>query len=193
MTNESRKLGITLPSPPEPIASCVTYVRSGNLVYTPGHGPLRVDGTWVVGRVGADLTIEEAAEAALVSGLGLIATLRNHLGSLDAVSRVVKLMWMVNCHPEFVHHPAVINGCSDLLAEVLAKRVGTPGPGRSFVTSDGNTCRHRGNSREKMNPGRRTTAIRVRCHAWLPGGVGLGHRSVPTLSVGTTTQSIMGS
>ena len=114
-----QELGLTMPSPPEPIASYVTFARSGNLVYTSGHGPLRADGTWVVGQVGTDLSVEEAAEAARVTGLGLIATLRNHLGSLDAVSRVVKLLGMVNCTSEFVDHPAVIDGCSDLLAHVF--------------------------------------------------------------------------
>ena len=63
--------------------------------------------------------IEEAAEAARITGLGLPATLQNHLGSLDAVSRIGKVLGMVNCTPEFVEHPSVINGCSDLLAEVF--------------------------------------------------------------------------
>ncbi len=90
-------------------------------MYTSGHGPLRADGTWIVGQVGTDLTVEEAAEAARVTGLGLIATLRNHLGSLDAVSRVVRLLGMINCTPTFVDHPAVINGCSDLLADVFGE------------------------------------------------------------------------
>jgi enamine deaminase RidA (YjgF/YER057c/UK114 family) len=116
-----QELGLTLPSPPEPIASYVTFARSGNLVYTSGHGPLRADGTWIVGRVGAELGVGEAAEAARVTGLGLIATLRKHLGSLDAVSRVVKLLGMVNCTTEFVDHPSVINGCSDLLADVFGE------------------------------------------------------------------------
>ena len=121
MSAEERieELGLELPSPPEPIASYVTFVRTGNVVYTSGHGPLHADGTWIVGKVGTDISVEEAAEAARITGLGLIATLRNHLGSLDKVSRVIKLLAMVNCTPDFVDHPAVINGCSDLLAEVF--------------------------------------------------------------------------
>ena len=121
MSAEERieELGLELPSPPEPIASYVTFARTGNVAYTSGHGPLRADGTWIVGKVGTDIGVEEAAEAARITGLGLIATLRNHLGSLDQVSRVIKLLAMVNCTPDFVDHPAVINGCSDLLAEVF--------------------------------------------------------------------------
>jgi enamine deaminase RidA (YjgF/YER057c/UK114 family) len=113
------ELGLELPSPPEPIASYVTFARTGNVVYTSGHGPLRANGTWIVGKVGIDIDVEEAAEAARITGLGLIATLRSHLGSLDDVTRVIKLLAMVNCTPDFVDHPAVINGCSDLLAEVF--------------------------------------------------------------------------
>lgn len=126
-----QELGLVLPSPPEPIASYVTFTETGNVVYTSGHGPLRADGTWVVGRVGDDLTVEEAAEAAAeaarVTGVGLIATLRNHLGSLERVVRVVKLLGTVNCVPDFVDHPTVIIGCSDLLAEVSATAAGMQG------------------------------------------------------------------
>jgi enamine deaminase RidA (YjgF/YER057c/UK114 family) len=113
------ELGLVLPSPPEPIASYVTFVRTGSVVYTSGHGPLRADGTWIVGKVGADMGIEEAAEAARITGLGIVATLRSHLGSLDYVGRVVKILGMINCTPDFTDHPSVINGCSDLFAEVF--------------------------------------------------------------------------
>ena len=101
MSAEERieELGLELPSPPEPIASYVTFARTGNVVYTSGHGPLRVDGTWIVGKVGADIGVEEAAEAARITGLGLIATLRNHLGSLDEVGRVIKVLGRVAIRP----------------------------------------------------------------------------------------------
>jgi enamine deaminase RidA (YjgF/YER057c/UK114 family) len=72
-----------------------------------------------VGKVGADMGVEEAAEAARITGLGIVATLRNHLGSLDHVGRVVKILGMINCTPDFTDHPSVINGCSDLFAEVF--------------------------------------------------------------------------
>lgn len=114
-----RELRLVLPSPTEPIASYVTFVRTGNLAYTSGHGPMRADGSWIKGKVGQDLDVDDAREAARVTGLGLLATLRNNLGSLDEVVRVVKVLGMVNCTPDFTDHPAVINGCSDLMAEVF--------------------------------------------------------------------------
>lgn len=113
------ELGLVLPSPPEPIASYVTFSTTGNVAYTSGHGPLRADGTWIIGKVGADMGVDEAAEAARITGLGLLATIQRHLGSLDAVSRIVKVLGMVNCTAEFVHHPSVMNGCSELLADVF--------------------------------------------------------------------------
>ena len=115
------ELGLVLPSPPEPIASYVTFARTTNVAYTSGHGPLRPDGSWVVGKVGAEIDVAEATEAARITGLGLLATLRIHLGSLDQVSRIVKVLGMVNCTPDFVDHSMVIDGCSDLLAEVFGE------------------------------------------------------------------------
>ena len=121
MTIEDRLigLGITLPSAPRPLASYVTFVRAGNLVWTSGHGPTGPDGKLVVGKVGADLTVEEGQVAARYTCINLIATLKDNLGSLDRVTRIVKVLGMVNCLPEFGQHPAVINGCSDLLVEVF--------------------------------------------------------------------------
>ena len=115
------ELGLALPTLPEPMASYLTLVRTTGLAYTSGHGPLRPDGSFIVGKVGVDIDTDEAREAARVTGLGLIATLRNHLGSLNEVSRVIKVMGMVNCTQDFVDHPSVIDGCSDLLAEVFGE------------------------------------------------------------------------
>lgn len=115
------ELGLTLPEPPTPVASYVTFARTGNTVHTSGHGPMRSDGTWVVGKVGRDLTLEEAKEAAYLTGLGLLATLRANLGSLDRVVRIVKVLGMVNAVDEFGDQPAVINGCSDLLVDVFGE------------------------------------------------------------------------
>ena len=112
------QLGIELPAAPQPVGSYVTFVRSGNLVFTSGHGSLSA-GKSFVGKVGADLDVAAGAEAARLTGLNLLATLREHLGSLDRVSRVVKVLGMVNCTPEFAEHPKVINGCSDLFVEVF--------------------------------------------------------------------------
>jgi enamine deaminase RidA (YjgF/YER057c/UK114 family) len=120
-TPESRlvELGIELPKPPKPVASYVTAVRAGDLVFTSGHGPSRLDGTVSIGKVGIDLDVKAGAEAARITGLNLLATLRNQLGSLDQVQRVVKMFGMVNCGPDFTDHPTVLNGCSDLFVEVF--------------------------------------------------------------------------
>jgi enamine deaminase RidA (YjgF/YER057c/UK114 family) len=124
MSAEARliELGIVLPPAPSPVASYVTIAETGNVAYTAGHGPLRADGTMIVGRVGEDLDVDEAREAARVTALGLLATIRQHLGSLDRVTRVVKILGMVNAVPDFGEHPAVINGCSDLFVEVFGPR-----------------------------------------------------------------------
>ena len=121
MTAEARltELGIDLPKAPRPMASYVTAARSGSLVFTAGHGPVRPDGTVVTGKVGADLDVDAGREAARLTALGLLSTLRAELGSLDRVARIVKVLGMVNCPPDFGHHPEVINGCSDLLVEIF--------------------------------------------------------------------------
>jgi enamine deaminase RidA (YjgF/YER057c/UK114 family) len=120
MTAEQRltELGIELPKPPRPVASYVTFVQTGNLVYTSGHGPQGPNGL-VVGKLGADLDVDAGREAARLTGLALLATLRAELGSLDRVTRIVKMLGMVNATPEFGDHPQVMNGCSDLLVEVF--------------------------------------------------------------------------
>lgn len=115
-------LGIELPPPPQPAANYVTFVRAGDLAYTSGHGPRRADGSFVTGRLGDDLDVAAGVEAARLTGLGLLATLRHELGTLDRVSRIVKVLGMVACTPDFGHHPTVINGCSDLLVAVFAER-----------------------------------------------------------------------
>jgi enamine deaminase RidA (YjgF/YER057c/UK114 family) len=105
-------------------------VQVKELVYVSGHGPLKADKTMITGRVGADLTEAQGKEAARFVGLAVLSSLRNHLGSLDRVTRLVKVLGMVNAAPDFQNHPAVINGFSDLMVEVF----GEPGKGaRSAV------------------------------------------------------------
>lgn len=116
-----RELGIDLPEPPKAQGSYVTTAVSGNLAYLCGHGPWRFDGSLVTGKVGAELTLAEGHDAARLTCLGMLATLRAHLGSLDRVTRVVKVFGLVNATPDFEEHPAVINGCSDLLVEVFGE------------------------------------------------------------------------
>ena len=111
------ELGLELTTNP-PMANYVPAVRTGNLVFLSGHGPFQ-DGKLIRGKLGADLDVEAGREAARAVMVQLLASLRAELGSLDAVARVVKLLCMVNCTPEFGEHPAVANGASDLLVEVF--------------------------------------------------------------------------
>src|SRR5204863_3828184 len=90
-----------------------------NLVYVSGHGPLQADKTLILGRLGADLDLEGGRRAARQVGLAMLATLREYLGSLNRVRRLVKTLGLVNCTPDFHQHPAVINGFSELMAEVF--------------------------------------------------------------------------
>ncbi len=103
-----------------PLANYVPAVRTGNLVYLSGHGPV-VDGSLIRGKLGADLDIEAGYAAARAVMVQLLASLRAELGTLDSVARVVKLLCMVNCTPEFGDQPAVANGASDLLVEVFGE------------------------------------------------------------------------
>jgi enamine deaminase RidA (YjgF/YER057c/UK114 family) len=117
-----KQLGLSLPKSPSPVANYVPAVRSGDLLFLSGVGPAQPDGTVVKGKLGRDLTVDEGYDAARLVGLSLLARLKIELGDLDKVGRVVKLLAMVNATPEFTEHPAVINGCSDLLVEVFGDR-----------------------------------------------------------------------
>jgi enamine deaminase RidA (YjgF/YER057c/UK114 family) len=117
------ELNLTLPPAPKPVATYVTAVRHGDLLYVSGHGPLRPDGTLHTGRLGADLDVAAGQAAARQTGLAILATVRSHLGSLDKVARLIKVLGLVNSTPEFAEQPKVINGFSDLMVEVF----GDPG------------------------------------------------------------------
>ena len=119
------ELGIELPIGSEPVANYRMAVRSGELLFVSGHGPVQRDGVKVRGKVGADLDLAAAREAARLVGVNLLGTVRRELGSLDAVRRVVKVLGMVNCAPGFDQTPAVIDGCSDLLVEVFGPEAGS--------------------------------------------------------------------
>jgi enamine deaminase RidA (YjgF/YER057c/UK114 family) len=114
-----KELNLDLPIPPRPMANYVTAARSGNLLFLSGHGPVKDGGVVYQGKVGRDLSIEQGREAARLTGLNLLATTRDALGSLDRVRRVVKVLGMVQCADDFTNHPAVINGFSDLMVEVF--------------------------------------------------------------------------
>jgi enamine deaminase RidA (YjgF/YER057c/UK114 family) len=119
-----QELHLILPNPPKPIAKYKPAVKLGNVLYVSGHGPLKPDGTMITGRVGADATLEQGKEAARVVGLAILSSVRNTLGSLDKVKRLVKTLGMVNCTADFKDQPVVINGFSELMAEVFGDDAG---------------------------------------------------------------------
>jgi enamine deaminase RidA (YjgF/YER057c/UK114 family) len=125
-TPESRvkELGLVLPPAPKPVAKYKTALKLGTRLLISGHGPLKADKTMITGRVGASLGIEEGKAAARQVGLAILATTREALGSLDKVKRLVKALGMVNATPEFRDHPQVINGFSELMAEVFGDDAG---------------------------------------------------------------------
>lgn len=116
------ELGIELPTPGAPVANYVNAVRSGNLMFLAGKGPALPEGGYVTGKLGRDLTIEEGYEAARLTGIQHIAVLKAELGDLSRVRRIVKVNGMVNGTEDFLESPAVINGYSDLMAEVFGER-----------------------------------------------------------------------
>lgn len=111
-----------LPETPKPAGNYVEAVRTGNLVFVSGHGPRRDDGTFIVGKLGRDLTVEQGYQAARLTMLNCLSTLKAELGDLDRVSRFVKVLGLVNCIEDFEAHPQVINGGSDLLVELFGER-----------------------------------------------------------------------
>jgi enamine deaminase RidA (YjgF/YER057c/UK114 family) len=118
MSADASAQELKLPSAPKPAGVYKPLVVLGNLAYASGHGPLNQDGSFIVGKVGLDLDLAGGKAAARQTGLALLATLRAALGSLDRVERVVKVLGMVNCTSDFRDHPQVINGCSELFAEI---------------------------------------------------------------------------
>jgi len=120
--NNLKKLGIDLPPVTPPVANYVNAVRAGNLLFLAGKGPSAIDGLRPMGKLGLDFSVEQGYRFARSTGLALLAVLKSELGSLDRVKRVVKLLGMVNCTPQFGDAPKVINGCSDLFVEVFAER-----------------------------------------------------------------------
>ena len=126
MSAESRitELGLELPPAPKAMGVYKPIVVVGNIAYLSGHGPLKTDGTLMTGRVGNQVDQQAGYDAARQTGLAMLATMQAGLGSLDRVKRVLKLLGMVNCTPDFENHPAVINGCSELFAQVFGEDEG---------------------------------------------------------------------
>lgn len=120
-----QELHLTLPSPPKPLARYRPAVLVDRMLYVSGHPPAKLDGKPpLLGRVGADLTPEQGKEAARLVGLSVLSTVRHTLGTLDRVKRLVKSLGLVNCTGEFKEHPEVINGFSELMAEVFGEDAG---------------------------------------------------------------------
>lgn len=123
MSHEGRlaEAGIELPGGYPPAGLYVKAVLTGNLLHVGGHGPVRSDGSSITGKVGDTVDLATAREAARLTGLQILAAVRSELGSLDRVSRVVKVFGMVNCAPGFNRTPAVIDGCSELFHQVFGE------------------------------------------------------------------------
>ncbi|MEP7107355.1 MAG: RidA family protein [Ferruginibacter sp.] len=111
-------LNLTLPPAPKPIGVYKPCLIDGKHCYVSGHGTVKEDGTLIIGRIGAGMSMEEGKQAAQQVGLAILATLKQNLGSFNKIKRVIKVLGMVNCTPDFERHPYVINGCSELFAKV---------------------------------------------------------------------------
>ena len=111
-------LHLTLPPAPKPLGVYKPFLIAGSLCYVSGHGTVKEDGELIVGRIGDTMAIEEGKLAARQVGLAILATLKQNLGSLNKIKRVIKVLGMVNCSSNFQEHPYIINGCSELFAKV---------------------------------------------------------------------------
>jgi enamine deaminase RidA (YjgF/YER057c/UK114 family) len=123
-TEKLSELGIVLPSAPKAAGLYKPVMLDQNLLYFSGHLPLQDDGTMITGKLGADFSTEKGKEAARVVGLNILASVTAHLGSIDRIERVVKLLGMVNAVDSYTEHPQVINGCSELLKEIWGEDLG---------------------------------------------------------------------
>ncbi|HEX3387135.1 MAG TPA: RidA family protein [Mucilaginibacter sp.] len=111
-------LGLNLPPAPKPLGVYKLWLIDGNHLYVSGHGTVQDDGSLIVGRIGADISQEDGKLAARQVGLAILSTIKTNLGSLNKVKRVIKVLGMVNCTPDFQKHPYIINGCSELFVKV---------------------------------------------------------------------------
>lgn len=117
-------LGLELPPPPKPLGVYRPFLKIGNQVLVSGHGTVQSDGSLIIGRIGDDMDMEAGKLAARQVGLAILATLRDNLGSLNHIKRVIKVLGMVNCVSSFEKHPYIINGCSELFAQVFGEENG---------------------------------------------------------------------
>jgi len=115
------QMGLILPPTPEPKGLYKPCLIDGKHLMLSGHGPFRNDKTLIIGRIGKELTEEEGKAAARQVGLAMLSTIYNSIGSLNKIKRVIKILGMVNCVSEFERHPYIINGCSELFAEIWGR------------------------------------------------------------------------
>jgi enamine deaminase RidA (YjgF/YER057c/UK114 family) len=116
------ELNLQLPPAPKPAGTYCPVLQVGEMCYVSGHVPVLPDGTLIRGKVGADLSEADGRDAARTVGLGILASLKRHLGSLDRVAQIVKVLGVVNAALDFDRHPQVINGFSDLMVEVFGDK-----------------------------------------------------------------------
>ncbi|SHG25233.1 RidA family protein [Flagellimonas flava] len=119
-----KEMGLVLPPAPPPAGVYRPILVVDSFLYVSGQGPMQDDGTYILGRVGEDMDEDQAKLAARQVALTMLSTITTHFGSLDRVKRVVKVLGMVNCTPDFVKHPYVINGFSELMAEIFGREHG---------------------------------------------------------------------
>ncbi|MGI5914466.1 MAG: RidA family protein [Bacteroidales bacterium] len=119
-----RDLGLILPPSPKPAGAYMPIVQVSNLLYVSGHLPMKEDGSLMTGRLGESLTVEEGKTIARQVGINMLATLRNYLGDLNKIERLVKTMGIVNCTADFDQQPAVINGFSELMIDIFGEENG---------------------------------------------------------------------
>ena len=119
-----RELGLELPPAPSTQGIYHPVLITGNYLYVSGQGPIREDGSLILGKVGKDLTLEEGQMAARQVGLTMLATIRQQIGDLNRIHRLIKTLGMVNCYPDFEQHPQVINGFSQLMVEIFGETDG---------------------------------------------------------------------
>jgi enamine deaminase RidA (YjgF/YER057c/UK114 family) len=123
-SEQIKKLNLTFPPAPKPAGVYRPVLVVGKFLYVSGQGPMKNDGTLMLGRLGDNLTTEEGKLVARQVGLTMLSSIQTHFGSLDKIKRVVKVLGMVNCTPDFAQHPLVVNGFSELMADVFGKEHG---------------------------------------------------------------------
>jgi len=117
-----KEFGIDLQTPAVPVANFVRAVRSGKLVFLSGHGPRKTDGSYIARKLGRDLSVEQGREAARLTAINLLASLKAEIGDLNGVTRIVKVLGMVNAGESFSEHPQVMNGFSDFIVSIFGER-----------------------------------------------------------------------